>query len=404
MWRKLAFVLVCSALCFALNGQGDTIYLRNASFEDFPGHSQGVRNWIDCGFPGETPPDVQPFRSSQVAAWGQLIPAFDGNTYLGMVVRDNDTYERVCQRLSQPLQQDQCYQFSVYLTSSDHYISQSHKTRKLANYVKPTVLRIWGGNDYCDRRELLSESTTISNKEWKKYDFEFNPAGNYSYIMLEAFYKTPTLIVYNGNILVDNASPIIQTTCPGDEPLLAAVEEEVEADPIPEPVVQPPPKPEKKPEEEKPTPIAVEEEKITQAPQPPKQRVLKNLDREKIKKGQTIRIENLYFEADTATIDTTSVDVLEEIAYFLAENGDIIVEIGGHTNGRPTHEYCDKLSTARAKSVADYLRGRGIPEDQVKYKGYGKRKPLASNQTKWGRQRNQRVEIRILGFDGLKQG
>ena len=403
MWRKLVFLVLCAAMLSGAKAQVDTIYLRNSSFEDFPGHSQGVRNWIDCGFPGETPPDVQPFPSSQVAAWGQLIPAHDGNTYLGMVVRDNDTYERVCQRLSQPLQQGKCYQFSVFLTSSDHYISQSHKTRRLANYIKPTVLRIWGGNDYCDRRELLSESETIDNKVWKKYEFDFNPEGNYSYIMLEAFYKTPTLIVYNGNILVDNASAIIQNTCPGEEPLIAAVEEEEKSEEL-KPPATPKPKPAQKPKAEVNEPVVVAEEKISEPPQPPRERVLKNLDREKIRKGQTIRIENLYFEADTATIDTTSVDVLEEIAYFLSKNDDIIVEIGGHTNGRPTHEYCDKLSTARAKSVADYLKIRGIPEEQVKYKGYGKRKPLASNQTKWGRQRNQRVEIRILSFNGQTQG
>jgi len=59
-------------------------------------------------------------------------------------------------------------------------------------------------------------------------------------------------------------------------------------------------------------------------------------------------------------------------------------------------EYCDLLSTARAKSVADYLVAKGIPATQVTYKGYGKRAPLVSNDTARGRKRNQRVEIKVL--------
>ncbi len=322
----------------------DTIHLRNGSFEDIPGHSQGVRGWIDCGFPGETAPDVQPFKSNQVAAWGQLIPAEDGETYLGMVVRDNDTYERVCQRLNQPLQNGNCYSFSIYLTSSDHYISQSHKTRQLANYIKPAVLRIWGGNEYCDRSELLAESETIDNKEWIKFDFEFHPQGSYAYIMLEAFYKTPTLIVYNGNVLLDQSSPIIQIPCPGDEPLLAMVDEEEQ---MPEVRPKQSTNPQKVVIQKAEPEVTEDPVETSSVPQRPQDRVLKTLDRRKLKKGQTIRIENLYFEADTAAIDTTSYQVLEEIAYFLSQNRDIIVEIGGHTNGMPSEEYCNSLSTAR---------------------------------------------------------
>ena len=397
MWRNISIILFIFCIAELLSAQTDTIHLRNASFEDIPSHSNGMRGWSDCGFPGESNVDVQPFFSIK-GTWGQQMSAHDGETYLGMVVRQHDTYERVSQQLAQPLEKGSCYSFSVYLSSSDNYMSGTKlNEKKLSNYNGPTLLRIWGGNDYCDRRELLAESPTISNREWLKYDFEFHCNGRYSFIMFEAFFKTPAVILYNGNILVDGASPIVKIACPGEEPL-AVVDVPVEATPVStRPKTKNPTKPKTDPQESpKPDEIGIASAKVNPVPKPPKNRILKNLDRSKIVKGQTIRIDNLYFEADSATIDSNSYDVLEEIAYFLSQNEDIVVEIGGHTNDRPQHDFADKLSTQRAQLVSEYILSLGIDERQIKYKGYGKRKPLASNQTRWGRERNQRVEIRIL--------
>jgi len=64
----------------------------------------------------------------------------------------------------------------------------------------------------------------------------------------------------------------------------------------------------------------------------------------------------------------------------------------------PDDEYCDRLSTSRAKNIALYLYERGIPQSQISYKGYGKRQPIATNQTVDGRRRNQRVEIKIVSL------
>ncbi|HNA65662.1 MAG TPA: OmpA family protein, partial [Saprospiraceae bacterium] len=61
-----------------------------------------------------------------------------------------------------------------------------------------------------------------------------------------------------------------------------------------------------------------------------------------------------------------------------------------------SHEYCDKLSTARAKNIALYLYDKGIPTSQITYRGYGKRNPVATNETQAGRAKNQRVELKIL--------
>jgi outer membrane protein OmpA-like peptidoglycan-associated protein len=128
------------------------------------------------------------------------------------------------------------------------------------------------------------------------------------------------------------------------------------------------------------------------------EKVLKTLDISTLTLGQTIRVDKLYFEADSATIKPESFAVLEEIYTFLKDNDKVIIEIGGHTNSLPEDEYCDRLSTSRARNIAQYLYSKGIPEKQIAYKGYGKRQPIATNQTVEGRRRNQRVEIKIVSL------
>jgi len=129
-----------------------------------------------------------------------------------------------------------------------------------------------------------------------------------------------------------------------------------------------------------------------------KETKMKSLQSANLIVGEKLRIENLYFKADSSAVQDNSVDALEDIFAFLEENNKLVIEIGGHTNNIPPHEYCDNLSEARAKSVKEYLVRRGIEDNRVSYKGYGKREPIASNQTQSGRKRNQRVEMKILAI------
>ena len=127
-----------------------------------------------------------------------------------------------------------------------------------------------------------------------------------------------------------------------------------------------------------------------------KKRIIAALDVKKLQTGQTIQIEQLFFDADSTNMKSTSIPVMDEMYDFLRAYPQITVEIGGHTNDIPAHDYCDALSTARAKSVVDYLVKKGISGSQLTFKGYGKRKPLVSNRTSAGRKKNQRVEIKVL--------
>ena len=84
--------LFCSLFTFDVNAQ-DTIRLDNFSFEDFPRHSHVPKGWYDCGFPDESPPDIHPQMGG--GEFKVNMAPVDGKTYIGMVVRENGTWEAI---------------------------------------------------------------------------------------------------------------------------------------------------------------------------------------------------------------------------------------------------------------------------------------------------------------------
>ena len=165
-----------------------------------------------------------------------------------------------------------------------------------------------------------------------------------------------------------------------DEPKQEEIPVIVAEEETPEPTVEPEVQPELEPKPEE--PVSIEEVNAET----------------KLTVGQVIEVEKLFFKANMADIKEESYPVLDEIYNFLITN-KVAVEIGGHTNNVPNDEFCFQLSTARAKTVAEYLYGKGIPQAQITYKGYGKTQPIADNSTYQGRQRNQRVEIKVMSVE-----
>lgn len=96
------------------------------------------------------------------------------------------------------------------------------------------------------------------------------------------------------------------------------------------------------------------------------------LELEKIFPQKMIVIPNIYYDYDKATLRPESMVVLDSILVFFKENPDLTIEIGSHTDSRGTDAYNNKLSQARAQSVVDYLVEKGIPQDRLLAKGYGK--------------------------------
>ncbi|MBT8218811.1 MAG: OmpA family protein [Bacteroidia bacterium] len=390
--RGLIIFILSLSTTLVSSQQYNTISLQNPSFEDIPAAGRAPSAWYDCGrlnFPQESPPDVQPFAGQQ---WSVAYEPTDGNTYMGMVVRDNESWEAVSQRLNTPLEPGNCYSFSFDAMQSPVYISYSRLDDKTAvNYNTPAKLRIWGGMGNCQKKELLAETDMISNPEWERKELRIEPKSVLYFIVIEAFYKTPTLVPYNGNILMDNLSDIQQIPC-NEEEIVASVEPTV--------IISKRSRPNPKSEPERRTAI-VEIPPLEQEVLPvPREKILPGLTKNNLRLGQTILVEQLHFKADTSTINPTSYASLNEVYDFLNDNPNVRIEVGGHTSFVRDDAYCNKLSKARAKAVADYLFNKGIEIERIVYKGYGKQRPIASNRTRFGREKNQRVEIKILQLDG----
>jgi outer membrane protein OmpA-like peptidoglycan-associated protein len=366
-------------------------------------------------------------------------------------------------------------------TSSEYWSAvapDSIKTREFdaselpkKNFDQEIKLRIWGGDGYCDKKELLGESVTVKNTTWQKYSWKIEPKRDITHIILEAFYKTPTLFPYNGNILIDHASNFTMIACTEGEELIIAP-----AVRILQPIEKINPRlnqvrvnaivrniksksqieftvndvridvfdfesatgnfstrlslkegkntihiyasnaegdaqdetqvyiVESKPKTEENTGIV--DGRVPNPPPPatPKQdyKVLKSLNNSNVTAGEIIKMEHLYFSADSATIhDEASYAVLDELLQYLEEHPKVHIEVRGHTsagagNQRINTRFSEELSKSRARTVAQYLVEKGIAPSRIQYKGFGFRQPVASNDTREGRRKNQRVEIKIL--------
>ncbi|MBQ3690365.1 MAG: OmpA family protein [Bacteroidales bacterium] len=112
-------------------------------------------------------------------------------------------------------------------------------------------------------------------------------------------------------------------------------------------------------------------------------------------RGIPIVLNNLFFNTGDAQLLPTSVSELERVSRFL-NTGNFKVEISGHTDNQGNDADNLKLSQERAEAVKKYLVKLGCKPQMLKTVGYGKTRPMDTNETAEGRQKNRRVEIKIL--------
>jgi chemotaxis protein MotB len=129
----------------------------------------------------------------------------------------------------------------------------------------------------------------------------------------------------------------------------------------------------------------------------------KQVKLEMMEKGLVISfVADVLFDSGKAKIRSGAYAVLDKVARVLTENvPQLNVGIEGHTDNTPIKFSNWKsnweLSSARALSVLHYLVDKkGISPDRLSAVGYGEYHPVASNDTKIGRQANRRVEIVIM--------
>lgn len=102
----------------------------------------------------------------------------------------------------------------------------------------------------------------------------------------------------------------------------------------------------------------------------------------------------VLFDVDKYDIRPEAEEVLKNLATVLKEAGVKNFEIDGHTDSDASDEHNQVLSENRANSVKNFLVSQGVTAE-ITTKGYGESKPVASNDTAEGKQKNRRVEIII---------
>ncbi len=115
-----------------------------------------------------------------------------------------------------------------------------------------------------------------------------------------------------------------------------------------------------------------------------------------IKEGEKVPLNNIFFEYAKATLRSESFPELDRIAETLKENGNLTIEIQGHTDNVGSNESNLKLSQDRAEAVRSYLLSKKLPANRVTSVGFGETRPVASNDTEEGRAQNRRVEFTIV--------
>ena len=116
-----------------------------------------------------------------------------------------------------------------------------------------------------------------------------------------------------------------------------------------------------------------------------------------IERGAVVRLNNIFFDFDKYELKEASFPELNRIIEMMNKSPEIQVSVEGHTDNIGTAEYNIGLSERRATAVVNYLIKEGITAERMKAVGWGKSKPIASNDDEiGGRALNRRVEFKIL--------
>jgi flagellar motor protein MotB len=97
-----------------------------------------------------------------------------------------------------------------------------------------------------------------------------------------------------------------------------------------------------------------------------------------------------------AALDPHALPLLAQVAQVLRSHPELKLEVQAHTDNSLGEEPSRVLSQARADAIVDQLFKDGVERTQLSAKGYGADRPIAPNVNQRGRQRNVRVELKIL--------
>ena len=114
-------------------------------------------------------------------------------------------------------------------------------------------------------------------------------------------------------------------------------------------------------------------------------------------RGLIINMSDVLFDTAQYSLRPGAREKLAKISGILLAHPELKLQVEGHTDSVGTDDYNQKLSENRASSVRTFLTTEGVDPNSISARGFGKTRPVVSNDTAAGRQRNRRVEIVVSG-------
>jgi outer membrane protein OmpA-like peptidoglycan-associated protein len=114
-----------------------------------------------------------------------------------------------------------------------------------------------------------------------------------------------------------------------------------------------------------------------------------------IEVGQSITLNNVFFEQGKPLLKKESYAELNRLAEVLTDQPSMQIELSGHTDNVGSRDKLIQLSADRVETVRKYLISKGISTKRISGKGFGPDKPIAPNDTEENKKRNRRVDFSI---------
>ena len=114
-------------------------------------------------------------------------------------------------------------------------------------------------------------------------------------------------------------------------------------------------------------------------------------------RGLIVNMSDVLFDFGKYTLKPGAREKLAKISGIILAHPGLKLAVEGHTDSVGGDEFNQRLSEQRANAVRDYLVQQGVAQDSITARGFGKTRPVATNDTPAGRQQNRRVELVVSG-------
>jgi outer membrane protein OmpA-like peptidoglycan-associated protein len=114
-------------------------------------------------------------------------------------------------------------------------------------------------------------------------------------------------------------------------------------------------------------------------------------------RGLVVNMSDVLFDSGRYTLRPLAREKLSKISGIVLAYPSLKLAVEGNTDSVGTEAFNQQLSEQRAQGVRAYLTQQGVPESSTTAAGFGKSRPIASNDTSDGRQLNRRVELVVSG-------